>query len=477
MTALTRREIAALVLGAGVAAAASRSWAKSVADWRLGFKTPPETLDADLKLLDGRLPPALQGNFYRVGPAQFERAGERLGHWFDGDGMVQRFAIGDGRVRHKGRFVLTDKRRSEQAAGRFLHSGYGFGPKAAAELRRVDDINAANTSMLPIAGEVWALWEGGSPWRVDAQTLDTRGRQAFAGPLDGAPFSAHPKRGPEGDVWNFGILGRSCVIWHLAPDGAVRKTKLIELPAASLMHDFAVTAKYVVLLLPPMHGDAGGEPKSLVDRYRWHADRPLQVLVLDKDTLTIQRRHELPARFLYHLSNAWEDASGTIRLDAFLSDDATFAVKTARDLSLGRANPDPTGRLTAITLAPGGGATLDVLPGTGEFPRMNPRHVGSQHRYTYGVIANGIARWDLATGKHETFSYGPDTWSEEPVFTPRQGATDETDGWLTATVLNYGLGRTELAVFDARRVSDGPITRLACPYALPLGFHGAFVAA
>jgi carotenoid cleavage dioxygenase len=120
---------------------------------------------------------------------------------------------------------------------------------------------------------------------------------------------------------------------------------------------------------------------------------------------------------------------------------------------------------------------MDALPGTGEFPRMNPRHVGAKHRFTYGVIANGIARWDLATGKHETFSYGPNTWSEEPVFTPRPGAIDETDGWLTATVLNYGAGRTELAIFDARRVSDGPVTKLACPYALPLGFHGAFVTA
>ncbi|MFO1187649.1 MAG: hypothetical protein U1E87_09515 [Alphaproteobacteria bacterium] len=26
-----------------------------------------------------------------------------------------------------------------------------------------------------------------------------------------------------------------------------------------------------------------------------------------------------------------------------------------------------------------------------------------------------------------------------------------------------------------RKISDGPLARLACPYALPLGFHGTFV--
>ena len=475
MSGITRREIAHFAAGTAALAAVLPAPAIAAADWRLGFKTAPEVLDSELTLLMGRVPTELQGVFYRVGPAQFERGGERLGHWFDGDGMVQSFAIADGRVRHRGRFVATDKRRGEQAVGRFIYSGYGFGPKSSAELRQLDDLNAANTNILPIAGELWALWEGGSPWRLDAATLETIGRKRFEGPLDGAPFSAHPKCGPDGDVWNFGVLGQRCVIWQLSADANVRRTRLVELPAASLMHDFAVTARHLVLLLPPMHADAGGEPKSLVDRYQWHANRPLQVLVLDKSDLTIKRSFELPARFLFHVSNAWEDNDGTIRLDAFLDSDATFASRTARDLALGRANPSPTALLTNITLSASGSARLEAFHGTGEFPRMNPRHVGLKHRFTYGVVANGVARWDLTNGARDAFDYGPNTWSEEPVFIPRGPARSEGDGWLVATVLNYGASRTELAIFDARSISDGPVARLACPYALPLGFHGAFV--
>jgi carotenoid cleavage dioxygenase len=129
-----------------------------------------------------------------------------------------------------------------------------------------------------------------------------------------------------------------------------------------------------------------------------------------------------------------------------------------------------------FTLPPGGPASMDTLPGAGEFPRTDPRRVGQRHRFTYGVINTGLARWDWESGQQEMFSYGPNTWSEEPVFVPRAGATDESHGWLVATVLNYGAARTELMVFDAHRVSDGPVARFACPYALPLGFHGAFAA-
>jgi all-trans-8'-apo-beta-carotenal 15,15'-oxygenase len=120
---------------------------------------------------------------------------------------------------------------------------------------------------------------------------------------------------------------------------------------------------------------------------------------------------------------------------------------------------------------------MAMLPGRGEFPRTDPRRVGLQHRFTSGVIDGGIARWDWDSGRQDTFAYGSGYWSEEPVFVPRPGGSDESDGWLIATMLNQRAARTELAVFDAKRIADGPLARLACPYSLPLGFHGAFAAA
>jgi carotenoid cleavage dioxygenase-like enzyme len=472
MSTFSRRDLGALALGA-VAAAAAPALAQAPPNWRIGFQTPPEELHSELTLISGRVPRELEGVLFRVGPGQFERDGERLGHWFDGDGMVQRFAISDGRVRHRGRFVATDKRRAETQAGRFLYSGYGFTPTNAIPFNRTDEINAANTNILPIGAEVWALWEGGSPWRVQSGSLDTIGREEFAGPLDGAPFSAHPKRDQNGDIWNFGVFGSRCVIWRLAPDGALISATPLDLPVAAMMHDFAITRRRLVMLAPPMllHTEPA---RSLVDRYAWRGEEPLQIIVMDKDDFSRRRVFELPAKFLFHVGNAWEDNDGTIRVDAFLHDDARFASSDARLLMQGVDTGEPEARPALITLRADGRATAESLDGRGEFPRIDPRRVGVRHRYTYSMIGRGVARWDWQSGEGDRFFYGADYWSEEPIFVPRPRQEREADGWVIATTLNTRAAKTELAVFDARQLSDGPIALLTCPYALPLGFHGAF---
>lgn len=469
---LTRREVGGILLGTA-AVVAMPAWPVEPYNWPLGFRTPPPELDGELKLVSGHLPSDLRGVLYRNGPAQFERAGVRLDHWFDGDGMIQRFVIGDGRVRHRGRFVATDKRRAEEKAKRFLYSGYGFSPPDPAPVRRPDDINAANTHVLAIGSELWALWEGGSPWRLDAENLETIGRKSFSGAFDGVPFSAHPKQGPDGDIWNFGAFGSRCVIWQLAPDGQLKKATPIDLPVPALMHDFAVTERHIVLVLPPLHR-SGASGNTLIDQYSWQPNRPLQVLVLEKDDLTRRRLYELPARFLFHIGNAWEDSHGAIRLDAFLMQDAEFATHSARDLPSGRYVDPPNARLTLLTLYPNGRSATETHEGAGEFPRTDPRLVGQEHRYTYGIAGSGIACWDWRDGRKSTYFYGDDYWAEEPVFVPRPRQSGENNGWLVATALNTRSGRTELAVFDAKNIAGGPIALFECPYALPLGFHGVF---
>jgi all-trans-8'-apo-beta-carotenal 15,15'-oxygenase len=469
--ALSRRDFGWLLAGAGLAAAMPAR-AAAPSNWQLGFTTAPDELDGNLTLLSGRLPADLSGVLYRAGPGQFERAGERLGHWFDGDGMIQRFAIADGRVRHRARFVDTPKRRAETAAGRFLYSGYGFAPREAVGFTRPDDLNAANTNVLPVGDEVWALWEGGSPWRVDGTDLASIGRRQFPSALDGVAFSAHPKRGPDGEIWNFGGFGSRCVIWRLDRAGNVLGAWPLELQHPTLMHDFLVTRTRIVLVAPPMQS-AAGDARSLLDRFVWSPDQPMTVYVLDKNDPTSRRAYELPAHFLFHLGNAWEDESGTIRFDAFLFDDASFATEVTRAWPQGRYVEPPLARPSLITLHADGRAELERLQGAGEFPRIDPRLVGERHRYTYGVTPGGVARWDWRTGRRAIVDYGADYWAEEPIFVPRRG--EGRDGWIVQTRLNLRSAQTELVVLDARGVEDGPVAVLACPYALPLGFHGAFV--
>ncbi|HAV51403.1 MAG TPA: carotenoid oxygenase, partial [Brevundimonas sp.] len=75
-----------------------------------------------------------------------------------------------------------------------------------------DDANAANTSMLKVGDDVWALWEAGSPTAMDAGTLETKGFVTLRDDLKGMPFLAHPRVEPDGRIWNLGMNGAQAIV-------------------------------------------------------------------------------------------------------------------------------------------------------------------------------------------------------------------------------------------------------------------------
>lgn len=68
--------------------------AQSAQPWTLGFRSmDSDRLHTASLPMDGAMPQALSGVFYRNGPARHERGGMRYHHWFDGDGMVRTASI------------------------------------------------------------------------------------------------------------------------------------------------------------------------------------------------------------------------------------------------------------------------------------------------------------------------------------------------------------------------------------------------
>ena len=176
--------------------------------------------------IEGRLPEELRGTFYRNGPAIFRRFGVRYRHWFEGDGMVQAFRFDDRGVSHRARVLATPKLVRETSAQRRLFSGFATPVDGGARLRRPDDLNVANTSLLDHHGELLALWEGGSASVLDRETLAWQGFKVWGESLDGLPFTAHPKVEPDGTVWAFGYSfapAPALVLYHIAPDGTLRR--------------------------------------------------------------------------------------------------------------------------------------------------------------------------------------------------------------------------------------------------------------
>jgi all-trans-8'-apo-beta-carotenal 15,15'-oxygenase len=472
----SRRDLLAGAAAAGALAAAPGAFA-SENPWGLGVENAPAEgyAPATMRLVQGRAPRGLAGSLYRNGPGWFRYASTSTGHWFDGDGFIQRFAIEDGRARHSGKFADTLKRRIETQRQEIIFPGFGTRGQPGAPIQSPDDINAANTSVLMAGGELWALWEGGSPLRMNPDTLDTIGIRPFREDLAAMPFTAHPKVEPNGRIWNIGAYGQRVIVWRLAPTGALEDAQVIDVGYNSYLHDWAVTERYLVIPLQPWLRQRLAAP--FVDGFVWRDDQPFRVLVIDKNDYANRRMYELPAMFFFHTGDAWEESDGTIRFDLCASANAHFVTEEARSMIQEGISETPEAELVLAVLRADGRAELQRSGQYGEFPQTDRRRQGLARDLV--VIANdrevsslNLMNW--RTGVSDSFTFGAGQMVQEHLFVAKPGASAERDAWLVGVTLNARERATELHVFDVARVSDGPVATWRSRYAAPLGFHGTW---
>lgn len=452
-------------------------------DWTLGVAdVEADIAPQALRLVQGRAPAGLSGVLYRNGPAKFRRPGGAVTHWFDGDGLIRRFQIADGKASLAARFADTPKRRIETAAGAMIQPGFGTPAGAGASVTGPDEVNAANTSVMAVGGQLWALWESGSPMAMDPDTLASRGFHTLRPDMKGMPFLAHPRIEPDGRVWNLGVFRTKAIVWRLAADGALEAATPIDLPRASYVHDFTATERHLVLVLQPWVHEKMVAP--LAAGFAWRPERGTQILVLDKADLSKRRVYELEALSFFHMGDAWESADGTIALDICASPTPDFAIRGAEAILNGDAARIDVGvDLGLISLSPDGRARLERTGLIAEFPRADPRFAGRPRAFSVYAggtpsshpLAQGVTVRDWRRDRNETYDFGRGQIAEEMIFVPRPGGSAEFDGWLVGTSVNFAARATELHVFDARRVAAGPICTWRADVALPATFHGTFV--
>ena len=454
----------------------------------LGWRTPrSDRLDCPALSIEGALPEGLRGAFRRNGPAAHERHGLRYRHWFDADGMIQEFRFSGSAIHHRGRMIATPKLQQEDAATRRLYPAFDTEVAGGPPVRRPDDLNAANISVLDHHGELLALWEGGSPSLLDRDTLAWKGFKSWGEGLEGLPFTAHPKIEPGGELWAFGYAMNpepTLLLYHIDPGGVLVKASALPLDPLGMVHDFVVTERHLVIVVPPFVHDPGHDG-TFLDAHVWRPELGSRVLVVSKDDFGDRRWYQLPAGFGFHHGNGWEERDGTIRFDHCLAADPGLVAEALRYVMRGELRPAASEHLSTFTLYPDGRTSTRETGEIAEFPQVAPRVVGRRNRYLYTLgatsrpdwILNTLARHDLEHGTMEGFDFGPGIIAEEHVFVPFPGGCGEDEGWLVGSVLDYERGVSGITVFDARRVSEGPLARAWLPYPLPLGFHGHFHAA
>ncbi|HWU08896.1 MAG TPA: carotenoid oxygenase family protein [Streptomyces sp.] len=445
------------------------------------FAPVVEEVDVPDVRVEGELPAELDGDYVRNGPnPRFAPIGAYV-YPLDGDGMLHRVRIGDGRARYTNRFVRTPALVAEEAAGRALWpgiTGLGLGPGAevvgpelAHTTKDLPDINVVRHH-----GRLLALAESATPFLVSPE-LQTLGRETFCGTLP-AGITAHPKIDPRtGEMVAFCYgVEEPYLTWSvIGPDGdTVRAaTPIEEVDRPVMIHDMALTERFVVLVLAPFFFDIagalrGGSPLS------WEPDRGTRIALVPRDGSRVRWFHE-ESFWMWHTANAHE-RGGRVVLDYVQWTLPGGLVRGASTGSLSRL---------VLDLAAGTSTRTVLADRSMEFPRIDDRALTASHtvvavslRTAPGSVndPDTLGWFDTGTGELAVWE-SPGLALGEQVFVPRPGDPDPGHGWW----ITYATDRAELTsrvlVLPAADPTAGPIARIHLPQRVPLGLHGSWLPA
>ena len=466
-----------------------------------GFNTPSR-IEADIADLahEGTIPPELNGAFYRVQPdPQFPpRLGDDIS--FNGDGMISRFHIHDGKCDFRQRWARTDKWKLENAAQRGLFGAYRNpltdDDSVAGEIR-----GTANTNAFVFGGKLWALKEDSPALVMDPASMETAGYEKFGGKMTGQTFTAHPKIDPAtGNMVAIGyaasgLCSDDVTYSEISAEGELLREVWFKAPYYCMMHDFAITEDYLVIHIVPSIG-SWERLEAGLPHFGFDTTLPVYLGVIPRREGVTQadiRWFERGNCFASHVMNAWQEGSKI----HFLTPEAkNNFFPFFPDVHGAPFKPQES--VTFLTdwtvdMASNGtefSAITRLSETAAEFPRIDDRYTGRKNRWGWmlemdfkrpvdlpggsagGAPMNCLLLKDLETGAEQHWWAGPVSTLQEPCFVPRGKDAAEGDGWIVQVCNRMAEHRSDLLVFDALEIEKGPIATIAVPIRLRFGLHG-----
>lgn len=420
----------------------------------------PDELTAFDLPVEGAIPAELDGWYLRNGP----NPRDATGHWFTGDGMIHGVRIENGRAAwYRNRWVRTDS---------FIEPFPLYREDGTRDLRA----SVANTHVVNHAGKTLALVESSLPYEI-TNDLETIGAYDFDGKLADA-MTAHPKICPttgELHFFGYGNIFTPHVTYHRADaHGELVINRPLDVPALTMMHDFALTQNHVVFMDLPIVfnldialSGAGDMP------YRWDDGYGARFGLLRRDDPFGQVRwFDIDPCYIFHVANAYETAS---------ADGDKLVLQAVRYPELWRENGgfDAEGVMWTwtIDLRTGTVSESQLDDRSVEFPRIDDRLATLPARYAVSVGDKNLIRHDLTTGAAEEHRFGSGG-PGEAVFVPStSGPADESSGWYLGYVYDPERNGSDLVIIDASDFSGPPVARIALPQRVPYGFHGNWISA
>ena len=415
-------------------------------------------------VVEGTIPPELRGVYMRNGPNP--KSGYSP-HWFVGDGMLHGVRLENGRAQwYRNRYVRT----------RTLTEGIEF-VDANGNVDHSAGVN--NTNIVQHAGQVLALVESSFPVEVTRE-LETVGLCDFGGRLT-TSFTAHPKPCPvTGELHFFGyrFLPPWLTYHVLDAHGVLVKSEVIEVPAPTMIHDFAITDRHVMFMDLPVVFDL---ELAMQNRFpsRWSDDYGARLGVMPRGgTNADVRWFPIQPCYVFHPLNAYEDGDSVV-------------VDVARYPELWRGSAEGVGTASlwrwTIDLAAGRVNERQLDDRAIEFPRADDRRSGLRHRYGYAAAnvfegdddrtqSCALVKYDLQTGGATAHEFGLGRTPSEGMFVPASARAGEDEGWVVQYVYDAARDATDFVILDASDIRKAPVGVVHLPCRVPFGFHGNWIA-
>jgi carotenoid cleavage dioxygenase-like enzyme len=450
--------------------------------------------------VEGKIPADLNGIFYRVGPdAQYPMHPKNIP--FDGEGHVSMFRIQDGRVSYKSRFVRNQRYKAQAAAHKILFPMYRnplMDDPAVKGLSR----GTANTHIIYHNNLLLALKEDSPPVAMNPLTLETvDDYYTFNGQLESKTFTAHPKIDSEnGNMIAFGYEAKGFKtddvnVFEYTPQGKRIWDAWIKVPYVGLLHDFAVTPKYVVFYVIPLALDEQQMENGGI-HWSWDGEKPTYFGFMrrggdGKDIRWIKG----PSRSATHVMGAFEDGH-KLYVDVEMSQFNPFPFMPFRD---GATKWNPVQGASKITRL-----TVDLSkksPKDYQIETMYPNHLGGLPRqddryntapYRVGFLpcpdpepqdkskrpASCYVRFDHDTRKTTLYRAKDGAMLAEACFAPKNAKAPEGVGYLMGVAANMKEGgRADLVILDSEHIDQGPIATVKLPTRIVGQIHGYWVPA
>ncbi|ESZ92756.1 isoeugenol monooxygenase [Sclerotinia borealis F-4128] len=456
----------------------------------------------------GTIPSQIHGTFYRVTCDPFIPPHPQNVP-IDGDGHISAFRFHDGIVDMKLRYIETERYVLEQRANKALFGLYRNPYTHHPCVRGAVD-STANTNLVMWGEKLLALKEGGLPYEVDGDTLETLGYDPFGDQgIQSKTFTAHPKVDPfteELVVFGYeakGLATLDVVIYTLDRDGRKVEELWVQSPWCAFIHDCAITENWLILMCWCFEADIERMKKG-GQHWAWDYEKNATFIVIPRRKSTVlpegwkvgeSRYYEWKNCMPVHTAGAWEGKDGKLYMESSRVHDNAFPFFPPDDGRMPSADTKGDFVRWEFDLGQPSGSKIPdplvILNVPCEFPRIDERFMTKEYEWVFLDVfipgqsdgksniyqgLNGLAMHNNRTNETTYFYAGDDSHIQEPIFIPRSKDAKEGDGWVMAMVERRMANRCDLVVIDTRDFEKA-IAIVELPFHIKAQVHGNWVEA